>query len=259
MELREIYESYLPYANQVDWKNTSSTKLCNEYFKAKKVGDEYTETLMFSALIIKYWGTVTKSKQLYGSKTKFTDSDFYEWEYKGILKALQYKSWTNKNNKSYYQKDGANKVIFMCISSARKGAFYQSNLLKNKINFDLDNISYDNAFIEQENLICNSTEDLNRKFDLDNLTKSYIKEKSYMKAILLQSVRENGEILTSNKFKKSLEQLQYKELCRDLDVSSRGITIAINKYLHLSNKNQVKLLEDTVESMKNDERLLSIL
>ena len=136
-DYRKIYENAASLIS--GWQNLSKNDLVAGYIKYEKVDNDLAAAYL-SALICKYWGTISK---MYSHSYKSVSVDeCYHWLINGILYALKHRKWLDPENKLYGDPNGPDKVINRCIISSRK-IFYQWS------NYDCRRGNYNAASMNQ--------------------------------------------------------------------------------------------------------------
>lgn len=272
------------------------TELADNYCKAFDEGDEIKKDQYMSALMVRYWYMIPLLYEQSRS-TKLEMEDMISWLYEAFAKAFKYRSWQDPTKPISKDPKGAEKVINRCIYSVRNYWYQHFNMDKRKINYlissslDEPKNSGDYSGDDRvEAVIDGIAGDDDIKIDhCQAIIQNYIDKGNIIGAFILDGIvyqdsfntteyevnthelDEDGNEIVYERYdhtfseKKLVKHLSHlSDSFRDYflyryDIDMETLTKAMLKLGKLKNSNIYKVVDKTLDDIRNDKELLASL
>lgn len=180
-----------------------------------------------AAIILRYWSKI----ESYYNKCRLVVSpeDVHSWVVGGILYAIKYQPWNNKDSSIYNDPNGPDKVINRFIESRRVTFYQQLNRYNRKINSAI--LSLNSLTEDLFDSVAPTYED---KYDIEaeELILKYFNKMDYFTAFMLDAIIFDNYIMPDHTKKLATHLINYNEnSCR---IFSNRYNIPLDKVVEAS-------------------------
>lgn len=261
-----------------NWENMSKTELATAYCEAFDQKNYVLSDRYFSCLMYSYFYMI---HTLYRTSLSLglDEADFVDWVYEGLQMGLKYRGWLDPKMKVSTYKNGAEVVFNRCFFSVRQRKYENANRDKRSINYNT--IPLTSILDEYGDIDESRVDDLDDIYDTpeysrcDDVIKHCINKHNLINAIIVDSiayrdvcktgrVKNEARQETSNKnrlnnYISSLNDDYIKYFSSKYRVDTKDITSTIDKIKLLKPSKRLKLINTSLDSLRNDIEVRALL
>jgi len=289
--LQDIYNTYTQTAKGLgDYQSMSKTQLANGYCDSDEKQDYIKRDQYYSALMLRYWFKIYEWNKTSAS-SRLEIEDYTSWLAESLNVAFKYRSWRDPTNKLFNDPNGPDKVINRCIFSTRNRYYQYYNKDKRKINYTCDSIERQIEAFGDGAYCLEKTSEVDEIDYCKDIVNLYLNKNKIIEAIIIDAIAyqdsykeievkkkysyeepENeddekpiGSIISEFSPKKvvkhlsSLNNIFALYFMNKYSVQKEFLFKAIEDLNNSSNNKLYKYLDKTLQDLKNNKEIVSIL
>jgi hypothetical protein len=281
--LQDMYKSYVTSASLLgDYNAMSKTELANGYCDADDAHDEQKRDQYYSALMLRYWYKIYDFSNSSHS-LKLELDDFASWVSESLNVGLKYRRWRDSSHPLYTDPNGPDKIFNRSFYSTRQRWYKYFNQDKRRVDH-FNSVMLEDWVEPVEDDFMSSTSDIGRYADrvfyesgnystlemessTYSLVQHFINRGKILEAIIVDSIAHQVNFDS----KKGFDNKKVVKLLNSLDgkyisyfestyrIDKFKINDAVTNIVKLPNRKLYKYIDNTLEDVRNDEMLVSML